>query len=50
MLTEHLKGSAMPRLGRRNFLMGSAGVALLAGESVVDGFWFGLSKRSWQFS
>lgn len=30
MLTEHMKGSAMPRLGRRNFLMGSAGVALLA--------------------
>ena len=22
----------------------------VAGESVVDGFWFGLSKRSWQFS
>ncbi|MGL4177760.1 MAG: dioxygenase family protein [Dermatophilaceae bacterium] len=30
--------------------LGAASVAgSVAGESVVDGFWFGLSKRSWQF-
>ncbi len=30
--------------------LGAAEASGLAGESVIDGFWYGLSKRSWQFA
>ena len=30
--------------------LGAAEASGLAGSSVVDGFWYGLSKRSWQFA
>ena len=30
--------------------LGAAAETGVAGESVIDGFWYGLSKRSWQFA
>ena len=30
--------------------LGASAETALAGDSVIDGFWYGLSKRSWQFA